>query len=519
MGESELLSQDDDVMHWMEGVDLDTLRLWEERSKEQLTGRLARSLMEAQDAALAEFEQALREWEERLQETQETANEENAENAAYRKVFRRSVMPRVLPAVCLSLAAAIAVFVGVGMITATGAALALLSLAAAIAVFACWSLVPKWLGVPITTLLAAIAVFALGPLVLGLMLILCALWFMIVLLEAARRHVRHNNSRERQKEDLPDRYRHAAREFRRLATLYVQYLYWAEILSEALHRPLGTKQTHQDAEEGRLDSGENTGGLTTCVRSLLIGEAVISDDKRTELELRVTFNAVKRGWMKRSFDDRRKGWLEEYDRFAKSMGAQGSSDPEKDAEAVPQVIYELRSAEGGREIRHPLADFAERYCSGLHGDRSRDALQTELINRLSKSASTEFIDQVRTEIRGLELKPEALDNFLQGPLRTKEQPQFDSDRYVDLSVTRDGLKHKSWVGISAAVGLPEEFERLENTDVYPVGLHDDHLAFASFKLDVSDPIRVEHCRLIEPPINDITATTEKKPLREQSEFG
>ena len=446
-------------------VDLNALGLWEQRSKEQLTGRLARSLMDGQDAALADLVQAQQEWE----GLRETAIEEQL---THRQSFVREVM-KVLSLLVLSLGAGIAVFI---------------------------------LG-PLSIALA-----------LGACAVLCLVWFGVVLVVTARRHVQWKYRMERETEELPNRRRHAITEFRRLSTLYVQYLYWAEIICEALHRPLGSVRAQQDEEEG--ETGGEEGLSPSHIRSLLIGKAVMSDRQRSLLELRVARIAAEQGWMMRSFVARREDWLEEYQLIARAMSTELSPAPEEDTEALPQIIYEIAASEpqdGVREIRYPLADFAKQYCSGLHAEKSRNEVWAELTGRLARGASAEYIEHVETPIKGLE--EVSLEEFLRGPLLARRQPGFDSDRYVDAIVTRDGLNHSSWIGISDAVGLPEEHDNQTNVIAHPVSLVDDHPIFASFRLDVSDPILVEHCKLIAPPPDDVEGKGQKKPSKGQRGFG
>ena len=178
----------------------------------------------------------------------------------------------------------------------------------------------------------------------------------------------------------------------------MQYQYWAEIISEALHRPLGSDGAtgHEEAEHESCAEEETA---VVRIRSLLVGEAVMSVRQRNLLELRVARNAAERGWMMRSFSARRKDWLEEYRLIDLAMSGQSSATPEQDAEGLPQIIYEIapsNAEDGVREIRRPLADFTKQYGSGLHGEKSRNEVRTELSDRLGKNASTEYIDHVET---------------------------------------------------------------------------------------------------------------------------
>ena len=323
---------------------------------------------------------------------------------------------------------------------------------------------------------------------------------------------------ELETEELPKRRRHAISEFRRLSALYVQYLHWAEVLCEALYRPLGSELTDVDELEGSVDREEEL--TSSHTRSLVIGEAVMSDRQRNLLELRVARNAAERGWMMRSFLARRGDWLKEYEMIANAMSTQLSAAPEDDAEALPQLIYEIASSGSGtgvREIRYPLADFAKQYCSGLHAKESRNEIWAELGDRLGDNASAEYIDHVETKVKGLE--EVSLESFLRGPLLTRRQPGFDSARYVDSIVTRDGLEHTCWIGISEAVGLPEGHDGVTNAIEHPVHLANEHPIFASFRLEVSAPILVEQCKLIAPPPDDAKAGARKKPSRRQQGFG
>ena len=449
----------------LESVDVDTLRLWEQRSKEQLTGRLARSLMYSQDAALTELVQAQQEWE-RLRETAVV------EELKHRKSFVRRVM---------TILSVFMLLLGAGIVTLT---LGLLTIA--LVLFTC--------------------------------AVLCMIWFSVVLVVTARRYVQLKYRMERDTEELPNRRRHAITEFRRLSALYVQYLYWAEIISESLHRPLGSKRVQQDEEEREASS--EAGLSPGDIRSLLIGEAVMSDRERNLLELRVARNAAERGWMMRAFVVRRGDWLDEYRQIARAMSTQLSTDPEEDAEALPQIIYEIASGgsqEGMREIHFPLADFCKHYCSGLHADKSRNEVWDELSGRLGEHASAEYIDHVETKVKGLE--EVSLEDFLRAPLLARRPPGFDSNPYVDAIVTRDGLNHECWVGISDAVGLSEEHPGLAKTIEHPVNLLNDHPIFASFRLEVSDPILVEHCKLIAPPPDNVVSKGETKVSKRQRGFG
>ena len=446
-------------------IDLDSLRSWQQKSKEQLTVRLAWSLMESQDAALADLLSAQEEWE-RLRST---SSEELVEQ-------RKSFLRRVLKSLSLF------------MLFVTGAIVALL----------------------------------LGPVIIVLVLaacaVLCVVWFCFVLLTTARRHVQWKYRMERETEELPKRRRHAISEFRRLSALYVQYLYWADVLSEALHRPLGSELADEDELEQSADDEEEL--TSSHTRSLLIGEAVMSDRERNLLELRVARNAAERGWMMRSFVARRSDWLNEYQMIANAMSTQLSPAPEQDAEALPQVIYEIASTgsdKSVREIRYPLADFAKQYCSGLHAKESRNEIWAELGERLGDNATAEYIDHVETRVKGLE--EISLENFLRGPLLTRRQPGFDSTHYVDSVVTRDGLDHTCWIGISEAVGLPEGYDGLGSAIEHPVQLPNEHPIFASFRLEVSAPILVEQCKLIAAPPDEAKAGARRKPSRRQQGFG
>ena len=445
---------------------LDALRAWEKLSKEQLTGRLAWSLVEAQNTALEELLQAQEEWE----NIRSTALEEEVRQ---RKSFVRRLL-KVLSTFVLSVAGAIAVLI---------------------------------LGPPVF----ALALFGCA--------VVCLVWFGIYLVVTARRHIQWRHRTRRDTEELPNRRRHAISEFRRLSALYVQYLYWAEIVSEALHRPLGSDRLVGDGgDEEKAPIEDET--VAVRIRSLLVGEAAMSDRQRNLLELRVARNAAERGWMLRSFGARRRDWLDEYRQIAQAMSTKASPAPEEDAEGLPQIIYEIASSnaqDGVRKIRHPLADFTKQYCSGLHGERSRSEVWAELSDLLGRKASAEYIDHVETDIKSLAEVP--LEDFLRGPLLARRQPGFDSDRLVDAIVTRDGLEHKTWIGISEAVGLPASDDGPSHALRHPVDLSSEHPIFASFKLEVSAPILVEHCRLIAPAPDDGDAGKSNRPSRSRRTYG
>ncbi len=454
-------------------IDVETCRRWDARSREQLTGRLARSLMEAQDEALAELLQAQEEWEKlnlRL-----TANEEATQK---RKSFVRRLL-KVLSMFVLSMA-------------------------------------------------GAIAVLLFGPLIITLILFgcaaLCLVWFGVFLVVTARRHIQWKYRLRLDREELPKRRSHAISEFRRLSALYVQYLYWAEIISEALHRPLGSDGAigHEGAVQGSCTEDEIA---VVHIRSLLIGQAKMSKTQRDLLELRVAWKAAQRGWMMRSFSARRSDWLEEYRPINLAMSNQSSATPEEDAEGLRQIIYEIASSnaeDGVREIRHTLADFARQYCSGLHGEKARNELWTELSDRLKQNASSKYIDHVKARIKSFKkLEAVQLEDFLQAPLLAKGRSGLDSGTFVDAIVKRGGLKHDMWIGISDAVGLPEQDDGASRSIRHPVDLSNEHPIFASFKLEVSDPILVQHCKLIAPAPapDDVDAGKPKRPSESRRTYG
>lgn len=418
------------------GIDLTLFRSLEAESRQHLTGRLAWSLLEGQDEALRELLNSQQELDRLRSESTEEATR-----------HRRSFLRRMLVFLSLTFLAVVAVAIA---------------------------------------LLIAPLIFAL---ILIVVVLFCAVKSFLYVLAIAKDHVQWKYRLERETEELPSRRQHAISEFRRLSTLYVQYLHWAEILCEALHRPLGSAYTAENQEQSNPHKD-----VSTQILSLVIGNAVMSARERALLQLRVACNAAERGWMMRSFGHRRDEWIEEYEEIADALSDQLSSAPEADAEASASVIFETSPFdmhENGREIRMPLADFATQYCSGQYSGKCRAEISAELKSRLD-NRTAKLVDHIETTAKGSDVV--SLEEFL-GDWLT-DGSDFDCTGYVNRETMGGTLDHECWIGLSEVVQSREAPFGDSNIRVHPVLYSEANPIVASFRLEVSDPVLVEHCRLI-----------------------
>ena len=437
---------------------LERLRTLDQLSRSQLTGRLARSLMQAQDEALAELSEAQKEM-----ERQEEMQRQGLEILESSGLDRAGFLRPILRTMAISF---------------------------------------------VVTILALLALFLL-PIFIGLLLFVVALagslmMTVMVLLNNSRARIQDRYRSERIADDIPVRRQHAANEFRRLSSLYVQYLYWVEIVSEALHRPWGDEEDNRllsprDRPSGREPDDAGLADLTPTTLSLVVGRTVIPGRNHDLVKLRIARNAVDPGWMKRALDIRSDAWQAEYRPIAEAMAMniEKSIEPEEDADARSDVLYEMSDSDSSssREIRYPLADFANRYCGGHFGVAAVEEFWEELKTLIDSERIVAMVEGVETQAQGLET--DSLASFLVGPLNLPSGSVFEKDEYVDPLLLRQGLNHSTWVGISPSVGACPVDTEAPKVVQYPLVEAGVDL-FASFRMEVSDPIDVKLCRLIAP---------------------
>ena len=359
-----------------------------------------------------------------------------------------------------------------------------------------WILVLLTMGATIFFLGIVVAVLvllaAVVSILIGTVVVLTLKAIGIAMGRVRGRYVRMNQSAG----DLEARALHAASEAERLSCLYSQYMYWAQCISEALHRPWGSDSADQRlSEDNREDHGVSAVTLSdfwsegSHALSLIVALAYVSGEDRNVAALDASRGVIQRGWIARAYRTRRRHWEEDYGPVLEVMNDQLAASPEEDVDADDSVLR-LPSVEDGdtRPFRAPLADFAMRYCDGLYSEEYRREVLVSLEKGLRASLKNkiEYVGSDESKMSGMSLR-----EFLAGPIETPSETRLR--RYVDAYAR---MGYRSWYGHSSVESLESLACADRSASRHPVGTFADTRVFVSFKLDVSDAIVLDQCKLV-----------------------
>lgn len=341
----------------------------------------------------------------------------------------------------------------------------------------------------IISVLGGVAGFVLLPILstlIGVGVIALGLFASLVMIyRAARERVRDQYRAQSLSNSLERTFgqrTHAVMECHRLNSLYVQFLDWAEIIGAVLLRPLGSISVASEAPWGS----------TSGALSLVSGVPVINDSRSRSLTLSVMQHLVSRGWMTRSYFDRRSRVLSGYhDQFDLAPGSVGS--PEADHGLNQDALFVLPGDAEGTELAvfPPRRTLHDAILDGAFTRQMREE-QVARINStgLAKDQVT-IVDSVKCEVPGLSNPPRSVKDFLEPILRWRQIPDFTDMLTPARAVS--GVQVLSVVGASQALG---DVQTLEEQIRVPIASIPDRYTLATFRLDVSDAMPLTDIQLL-----------------------
>lgn len=353
----------------------------------------------------------------------------------------------------------------------------------------------KRLLVVVLILIASIFGGTLGLLVLPVLSLVIGIGFfalglfasVAVIIRAAKERVRDQYKAKLISNSLEQAFakrHHSLLETHRLNSLYVQYLDWAEIIGTVILRPLGSVSVASEAPWGS----------TSGALSLVSGVPVISDSRSRSLTLSVMQYLVSRGWLTRSYLDRRNRILSGYnDQLELTPGSIGS--PEADHSLNQDALFILPSDGGGSDLAvfPPRRTLKQAILEGAYTRQIRE----EQVARMNKTGLAQnqvlIVDSVKCEVPGLNTPPRSVEEFLTPIISWNQVPDFAEMLTAERAVS--GIDVVSFVGASEALDFRG---RVENQFVIPIASLEDRYTLAAFRLDISAPLKPNEIAIITP---------------------
>lgn len=295
---------------------------------------------------------------------------------------------------------------------------------------------------------------------------------------------------------------HAADEFRRLSSLYQQYLDWADVLTSALYRPWGIV-------DAQLIAPWRT---RTGVLSFSVGEPVVSQSELAAAALGVAQRVAMPGWLSKAYKERRQHWIEWY--ASMSRGVTGlPPTPEEDAASITGPVVSIPASFGmdAVEIKRPRSQFRESILAGDFADEYRVSQVESLRDEVTRRDPAKLIERVVADVKGL--TDRSAHDFLRPPIESNSVPTFDHELFVVDSYRAQGnLGVTSWAGISPSI-LSDVATTGHSHAVLEL---DDRFLLASFRLDLSEAILASDCPLVaDVTSNDEGSSDDRRPDRPQ----
>jgi hypothetical protein len=274
----------------------------------------------------------------------------------------------------------------------------------------------------------------------------------------------------------------AADEYRRLTSVYQQFVDWSNIICSTLHRPWGNTEP---VEVPAWTT--NTGVL-----SFSVGEAVVSQTELAAAALAVAQRVSTTGWLNGAFDERRRLWLEWYRQTTGGVAGL-SATPEADASLSDSTVVHIPAAleMDELEVRRPRYQFMRSMVDGHFADEYRAAQFRSLRNDVERLDPARLIERVNADVPALDGRD--AQQFLKPPVENAAIPLFDHEScVVPRYRVQGGLTIDTWVGCSPALSVSVP----ANRTIFPVIELPDRFVLASFRLDVSAAIPAADCPLV-----------------------
>lgn len=309
-----------------------------------------------------------------------------------------------------------------------------------------------------------------GFLVLGLMSSLV----MIYRTAKSRVRQRHlNNEAATRLQSLLDLQEHALSESARLASLYQQYLDWAEVYALTIWCPLGSSS---------ITGVEAWASDSNCL-SLVSGVPIISDAKTKAMTVKAMQLLARRGWLNSIYQRRREMTVASYEELF-HLTDEEISPPEIDCDSSTQSNYFVPSTIGSEtiQISAPRRFLLESFRVGRFADDVRESEVRAIKESGFQKDLVTVVDHVECEIPGLSDPRRSVEEFLRPIVEWDEIPDFSALLVPERQV--QGLEVRSAVGASAFL-VPDGSEALTLDPL------DDRVTFGAFRLDISAPILIE----------------------------
>ena len=275
--------------------------------------------------------------------------------------------------------------------------------------------------------------------------------------------------------------RHSAGELHRLTGMYDQYLDWAEIFGSSIHEPWGSLDT----------LSVSPWRTTTGALSFVCGEPFITDEGEMKAALATAQRIAKRGWIRDAYLQRRADWVSAYQSLTMNLNESGD-DPESDNRQGSSRLVALAARDGReeREVFSPRVHFCLDYIAGDRSERFRDRFLRELRDEAESDTREHLVDSVLCDNEGLSGR--SIDEFTSPIVTWDRIPNFNQQ------LTPSGkADHTITVHSVGGITDPSKFDIPEDIKMLEVCIPGDRSLTASFRMDVTSPLKLEQTRLVD----------------------
>jgi hypothetical protein len=268
-----------------------------------------------------------------------------------------------------------------------------------------------------------------------------------------------------------------ANECSRLGDLYQQLLDWLDICGATLHRPFG-------------ELGESTAlspiPKVSNFRNLVVGSGKRDNDKELGLALELRRGVVSVGWLDRAYRNYLGAWASWYQ---DASGEDATANPDTDTHTNERSVWVPGQSD---RVLSPRAELAARILRRSFDDWSHEIATQSVRDSISAADALGLVREVQSPF---EPDGQSLDEFL-GPLVVETDghgPSFELSYFAGETLRSDLARvDKSYRG-SHLQSRAEPTAGVDRQDL----VFSNRSLFASYRFDVSQPLNVGQCVLVD----------------------
>ena len=195
--------------------------------------------------------------------------------------------------------------------------------------------------------------------------------------------------------------------------------------------------------------------------------------------------------MTRAYQSRRTSWLSWYDKItAQVAGVPDTPEGDCSNETAPIINLPSQVHHAAVTIYAPRSHFRNSFTAAEFADEYRAAQIETLRASVDDRNPASLIESVQSDVSGLTGRDAVA--FLRPIIENSKVPGFARSDSLTPEIRMGGVGRESWFGISASVGATAS-EKMNEVEVLELP---NRLVLAAFRLDLSEPIRLDQCTLV-----------------------